>query len=50
MCIRDSPNISTVEGGAWWDVAIPETFTDSNKSNLRKDYLVARINQNKGFK
>ncbi len=50
IVIDTDPNISTVEGGAWWDVAIPETFTDSNKSNLRKDYLVARINQNKGFK
>ena len=48
--IDTDPNISTGEGGAWWDVAIPETFTDSNKSNLRMDYLVARINQNKGFK
>ena len=50
IVIDTDPNISTGEGGAWWDVAIPETFTDSNKSNLRKDYLVARINQNKGFK
>ena len=50
IVIDTDPNISTVEVGAWWDVAIPETFTDSNKSNLRKDYLVARINQNKGFK
>ena len=50
IVIDTDPNISTVEGGAWWDVAFPETFTDSNKSNLRKDYLVARINQNKGFK
>ena len=50
IVIDTDPNISTLEGGAWWDVAIPETFTDSNKSNLRKDYLVARINQNKGFK
>ena len=50
IVIDTDPNISTVEGGAWWDVAIPETFTDSNKSNLRKDYLVARRNQNKGFK
>ena len=50
IVIDTDPNISTVEGGAWWDVAIPETFTNSNKSNLRKDYLVARINQNKGFK
>ena len=50
IVIDTDPNISTVEGGAWWDVAIPETFTDSNNSNLRKDYLVARINQNKGFK
>ena len=50
IVIDTDPNISTEEGGAWWDVAIPETFIDNSKSDLSKKYLVARVIQDKGSK
>ena len=45
IVIDTDPKISTEEGGAWWDVAIPETFIDNSKSDLSKKYLVARAIQ-----
>jgi 3D-(3,5/4)-trihydroxycyclohexane-1,2-dione acylhydrolase (decyclizing) len=45
IVIDTDPLISTAEGGAWWDVAVPEVSTRPQVNAARKDYEAARKGQ-----
>ena len=42
IVIDTDPNISTEEGGAWWDVAIPEVSKNQNVKKAFEDYSIFR--------
>ncbi len=48
--IDTDPEPSTSEGGAWWDVGIPEISERNEVVESSKIYLENRRKQNKGEK
>ena len=45
VVIDTDPMITTKEGGAWWDVAVPETSVRPQVRKAREDYVAAMTRQ-----
>lgn len=45
IVIDTDPMISTAEGGAWWDVAVPEVSARPTVQAARHDYVTATLHQ-----
>jgi 3D-(3,5/4)-trihydroxycyclohexane-1,2-dione acylhydrolase (decyclizing) len=48
VVIRTDPSRSTAEGGAWWDVAVPEVSPRPGVQRAREAYLAATARQRLG--
>ena len=42
IVIETDPQAATKEGGAWWDVAVPEVSDRAEVRSARADYTAAR--------